>query len=268
MKNQSHNFENTNQNTNPPRLMTGLLWYVDEFADGSNSPMSLKEFKNMVERDEPSGKLMQGIIIPKGAKLEQQLIFDCVRTEDYETSTFKLLLNEDGTVSGKIEFPLYDGVPIQYFKGACLISKSEITIWGVLAEDFEFEKLHSVFIELKKIKNEDEELEYDEDEAVEFIRQNISDELNERLSDEDIVTLLDLDAEYIEIEYQKSLKHKPYLSFDLRTIDQDDVNDYVLKNAIKNDIILTIEEVDEIMYALIDYEEEIGLSGEEVFCLN
>lgn len=256
-------------NTNIPLSMAGSLWFAYEKNDGSDSPMTLQEFKDSIWREEPSAKLSGGRIIPKDEKSEQQLIFNCCRrTENYETSTFRLLLYEDGTVSGRIEFPLYDGELVEYFNGDYKISNSKISIWGVWAEDIAFEELYSVLIELKKIKKEDEELEYNTDNAVEFIRQNISDELDEKLSDEDIVILLDLEEEYIEKEYQKNEKSKPYVSFDLRTIDQDDVNAYVLKNAVQHNIILTLEEVEEIMYAEIDYEEDAGLLGGEVYCLN
>ena len=260
------NFENANQDANPYRLMTGSLWFVNEREDGSDSPISLKEFKNSIEQDEPSAELTIGSLIPKNKNAKQQLTFECFQTECGETSSFRMILYEDGTVFGKIEFLLYDGVPVQYFKGDYKISESKIIIWGVWAEDFKFEKLHSVFIELKKIKNEneDEELEYDIDEAVEFIRSTISDELNEKLSDKDIVKLLDLEAEYIEMEYQKSEKSKPYLSFDLRTRDEDKLNDYVERNAVKYNINLEIEEVEEIMDAELDYMEDAGLTEEGI----
>lgn len=261
-------FEFINEDGCSPPQIFGSLWFVNERDDGSDSPIKLKQFKNSIEGEESSATLSRINIIPKNEKSEQQITFDCYRIENSETSFVKLLLHEDGTVSGKIEFPEYEGEPVEYFRGEYKISKSKISIWGVWAEDIDFEELHSVFIEFKKIKNKDEELEYDEDEAVEFIRQNISNELDEKLSHKDIVTLIDLEDEYVEIEYQKNEKRKPYVSFKLRTIDQDHINAYVLKNAVQHNIILTLEEVEEIMYAEIDYMEEEGLIDEEVFCLN
>lgn len=259
MKKQDEKFGYINANT--PILMTGLLWFAEEYDDGSNSPMSLKEFKDSIWRDEPSAKLSGGRTIPKDEKGNQQLIFDCVRIEDDETSSFTLLLREDGTVSGKIEFPLYDGEPVEYFKGDYLISNSKITIWGVWDMDFELEDLHSIFIELKKIKRP-EELIYDIDEAIEFIRDYISYELNDKLGDQDIVKLVDLGEEYIEMEYQINKKKKPFIAFDLKTINEENLNDYVLKNAVKHSIILNIDEIEDITSAELAYMIDAGLATE------
>ena len=123
--------------TNTPNLMTGSLWFVNENEDGTE-PVSLKEFKNNTYGVNASAELLRGNIIPRSEKAEQHLIFDYINAEYDETASLKLFLDEDGTVSGKIEYPVDYNLPKQYFKGCYSNSKSEILIWGVWATDADF----------------------------------------------------------------------------------------------------------------------------------
>jgi hypothetical protein len=118
-----------------------------------------------------------------------------------------------------------------------------------------------------KNKNEDE-IDDDSNEAAEFILENISDELCEKLSHQDILTLLKLEDKYIEKREEENKKRKPFLSFDLNILDQDDINYYVMTNAVKHNILLNEEEIEEIMYAEIDYMEGIGQIKDSSIHLN
>ncbi len=54
----------------------------------------------------------------------------------------------------------------------------------------------------------------------------------------------------------------------VQTIDQDKLNDYVERNALKFTINLEIEEAEEIIYAELDYMEYAGLTEEEISIYN
>lgn len=112
------------------------------------------------------------------------------------------------------------------------------------------------------MKEQEDEIDYNFDEAAEFILENISEELSEKISHQDIVTLLKLEDEYIEKREEESKNRKPFLSFDLNILDQEDINYYVMTNAVKHNILLNEEEIEEIMYAELDYMEDIGQIGE------
>jgi hypothetical protein len=108
------------------------------------------------------------------------------------------------------------------------------------------------------MKEQEDEIDYNSDETAEFILESISDELSGKLSHQDIVTLLKLENEYIEKREEESKKQKPFLSFDLNIIDQEEINYSVMTNAVKHNILLNEEEIEEIMYAELDYMEGIG----------
>lgn len=110
------------------------------------------------------------------------------------------------------------------------------------------------------MEKQNEEKDYNYNEAAEYILDNISDELSEKLSHQDIITLLEIEDKYIEEREQENLKKKPFVSFDLVTIDQDDINYYVMTNAIKFNIIIDKEETEEIMYAELGYMEQEGMT--------
>jgi|ERR1019366_5450884 hypothetical protein len=115
------------------------------------------------------------------------------------------------------------------------------------------------------MENQEEEIDYDSDEAAEYILENISDELCEKLSHQDIVTLLNLENEYVENEEKKYEKRIRESGINiLLSIDQEKVNDYIEINAWKYKINLDIDEVEEIMYAHIDYLEATGLTEEGI----
>ena len=113
-----------------------------------------------------------------------------------------------------------------------------------------------------KNKKEEEEIDYNHDLAAEYILDNISDALFEKLSHDDILKLLKLEDAFIEEEYQRNEKRKPFIAFELVGIKQDDINYYVRMNAIKHNIILNEEEIEDIMYREMEYMREIGMMGE------
>jgi len=279
--------------TYTPNIMTGLLWFVDESEVESSSPFSLTLFKDNKRQKAPSAMLSEGRLIQNEDKsgqllifARQQLIFDCQQIDNDETSTFKLTLYEDGTVSGRIEFPQSDRETVYYFKGDYSISTTKISIWGVWAKEIEFEELHAILIEFNKIItnvtllnlvyvlraeegeiDEEEVEEYDEIdeekyeidyEEVEYIFENISEELSEKLNIDDIVSILKLVKDYFDEEYIKNENKKPYIPFHLKPVETDDIDDYVYRNAAKHNLILNQEEVEEIMYAVIEYNEING----------
>ena len=111
---------------------------------------------------------------------------------------------------------------------------------------------------MEKMKKQEEEFIYGKSEVAEFILENISDKLNEKLSRRDILLLLQLEEKYWDELELKNNKTEPFISFDLKAIDQDDINDYVLRNALKHNLILNLEEVDEIMYSELYFLEING----------
>lgn len=130
--------------------MTGSLWFVYENEDGI-IPISLKEFKENIDADAHPEQLSRGNIIPQNEKMQQHIIFDCFRPEYDETLSFRLYLYDDGTIEGKIEYPIDYNVSKEYFRGNYkLNSKSKISIWGVWSVDADFKETNLIFIELTK----------------------------------------------------------------------------------------------------------------------
>ncbi|MGB3948499.1 MAG: hypothetical protein WBM13_10975 [Bacteroidia bacterium] len=243
--------------------ISGLFWYAQEQEDGSDSPMSLKEFKDSIWRDAPFARLSQAAPLSYNNAFEDQLTLDCVQIENEEESTLKLIFKEDGTIEGRNEFPLYEGDIVEYFRGDYRITSSKIFIWGVLTDDIEFENnLQSIYIELKQLVNNDEG-DYNEEDAIEFIRENISYELDDRLTDNEILMLVNWAEDYIDMEFEKNKKRKPFVAFELRTIDQNEINKYVLERATENNIKINIDELYDLLYAELMYRKDIGFVGED-----
>ena len=133
--------------TKAPKLMSGSLWFIKE----NENPSTLKEFKNTIDKNEPTAQLSRGNIIPKNKKIQQRLIFDCFRPKYEESLSFRLFLYEDGKVQGKIEYPIHYDASEEYFKGNYkLNSKSKISVWGKWSEDKDYKKTYLIYIELTR----------------------------------------------------------------------------------------------------------------------
>lgn len=133
-----------------PKLMTGSLWFVSEYEDGTE-PSSLKEFKDNINTNEPPEKLSRGNIIPKNEKVEQYVIFECFRPQYKEAASFRLYLYNDGKAVGKVEYAkdYFDGK--EPFEGRYKkISNSKIVIWGIWYSGVNLKEKFFAFIELSK----------------------------------------------------------------------------------------------------------------------
>jgi hypothetical protein len=115
---------------------------------------------------------------------------------------------------------------------------------------------------------EGEELDINSIELAEYIFQNISEELSGRVSLNVIILLLDMETDYIDKEYEINKNRIPYISFDLRVLDQREINKYVWEKANQQGLDLTLEDVDEIMYAELDYLNGTGLIGSTIIEFN
>ena len=103
--------------------------------------------------------------------------------------------------------------------------------------------------------NEPGEFEYNNEEVAKIIFQNISDELAAKLVFGDMMNILELRDEYfkkvgiIEEEGKESICSYPI------DLDEESMNLFIITNAIQLDIILTEEEIEEIMMAELIYLE-------------
>ncbi len=100
---------------------------------------------------------------------------------------------------------------------------------------------------------------YDEDNSVEFIQSCLPSNFKDQLSNDDIIYLVDLIYEYYE--------DKGYLNDDADDeieIDEDDLVDYVFKNAKASDIKgLTIEMVECVVAGELSYSESLDNDDDE-----
>ncbi len=104
-----------------------------------------------------------------------------------------------------------------------------------------------------KRENEQGEFEYNNEEAAKIIFQNISDELGGKLVFGDMMNILELRDEYfkkvgiIEEEGKESICTYPI------DLDLEAMNLFIINNAVKHGIILTEEDMEEIMLAELIY---------------
>lgn len=110
-------------------------------------------------------------------------------------------------------------------------------------------------------ENLDDEPVYDIDEAAEVVYENISEELKEKLDFEDIVKILEVEIEYQEktgiISDQESMVDIPL------DVDFDAMDYYIIHECAKKGIILTYEELEEIMEGETIYLRKLGLVDDD-----
>ena len=102
---------------------------------------------------------------------------------------------------------------------------------------------------------------YDDEEAIGVIMDSISDELLEKLSEDDINIIIDLKFEYLESINLVSNPDESCFVTSIADMDEDAMDEYVITNAIKYDIYLSIDELHEIWNGDEDYLEMKGLIG-------
>ncbi len=124
---------------------------------------------------------------------------------------------------------------------------------------------------MKNINNvqNDDDFEYDLDEAVEVVCENIPQSLREKLDTEDIYTILEIEADYMEKVgiLLKEGEELPVHNYPFET-DWDELQYYIISNAVKVDIFLTYDELDEILDAETMYYEMNGALGDAGEYLN
>lgn len=105
------------------------------------------------------------------------------------------------------------------------------------------------------MKNTEQEQQYLE-EKINYILEYVSYDLSSKLSREHIKMLLQFEDDFIDMKYEENEKSKPYISFDLRVIEQDEIDQYVYEQALNIGISISLEQVSEILYAALSYMEE------------
>ena len=95
----------------------------------------------------------------------------------------------------------------------------------------------------------EEEFEYNNEDATEYILENISDNLKNKLDFDDIMTLLEIKDEYFEkVRVSEEAKGNAP-----ENIEWDAMNHFIITNAVQYDIILSMEEMEEIIEAELIY---------------
>ena len=102
--------------------------------------------------------------------------------------------------------------------------------------------------------NREERFFYDLDKATDVVYENLSQKLSEKFEYEDLYFILELQYEYLDsigimIEETEQFPLCDYP----KEIDQDEMEIYIVTNAIKNDIFLSYEELEEILTAELIY---------------
>ena len=116
------------------------------------------------------------------------------------------------------------------------------------------------------MKNEEEFI-YDVKVIANYILDNIPDALYDKLGYSDIIILLRLEEDFFAEELEFNKKNKPHIAPELLISDGDELYKYIVKNAVKNNIILSVEEIQEILDWEFIYLEDNGQAG-DVFSLN
>ena len=107
-------------------------------------------------------------------------------------------------------------------------------------------------------ENNDIEFIYDNEDAIKVILDNISDELREKLSEEDLDIILDLKFDYLESINIVGDPDKPHFNTYTADVDFDARDEYVINNALKHDIYLSKDELQEIWDGEYEYYEMNG----------
>jgi hypothetical protein len=110
-------------------------------------------------------------------------------------------------------------------------------------------------------ENLDEEPVYDIDEAAEVVYENISEKLKEKLDIDDIVKVLEVEIEFQEktgiISDQESMVDIPM------DVDFDAMDYYIIHECAKKGIILTYEELEDLMEGETIYLRKLGLVDDD-----
>jgi hypothetical protein len=103
--------------------------------------------------------------------------------------------------------------------------------------------------------------EYITEDAAKVVYENITPELQEKLSLEDILSILDIEFEYLE---QSGVTASPDSIVPLPIeIDDKEMEYYIINECAKQDIFLTPEELEEILEAEVVYLRSLGLIDDE-----
>ena len=106
-------------------------------------------------------------------------------------------------------------------------------------------------------KEEKKVLEYDEDEPLRFIRENLPEEMQDEFSDDEINYVVDLIYDFYEekgfLDENEDEKDDPEIE-----INEDELLEYIIRNARKNKEIIGREYVDEQIEAIV--------AGELAYC--
>lgn len=118
-------------------------------------------------------------------------------------------------------------------------------------------------------KDKDDEFEYDIDEAAEVVWNNIPPNLKKKYEFEDIQKILEIEADYLEAAgiILKEGEEPPVHNYPVET-DWDEMQYYIISNAVKENIILNYDELDEILDAETIYYDINGRLGDEGEYLN
>ncbi|MFR9166405.1 MAG: hypothetical protein ACLVKO_09405 [Dysgonomonas sp.] len=105
--------------------------------------------------------------------------------------------------------------------------------------------------------NNQGDLEYDEDKAVEFIRNYLPQELKDKFSNDDINYIIDVIYDFYE---EKGFLDDSVSDEDMIELDEDEITEYVVKNAKKDNIgVFSREDVSFVIQGEMGYCESIGM---------
>lgn len=122
---------------------------------------------------------------------------------------------------------------------------------------------------INKNKEKDDEFEYDIDEAAEIVWNNIPQNLKKKYELEDIQKILEIEFDYLDSigVILKDGEEPPIHDYPVET-DWDEMKYYIITNAVKKNIILNYDELDEILDAESIYYDMNGALGDAGEYLN
>lgn len=101
------------------------------------------------------------------------------------------------------------------------------------------------------------DIDYDEEFASYFIHNRVSEFISERLEPEEIRIILSIEWDYLDSLGLSEPDERD--NFDPIDVDEDELEYYVIFEAVKHNIYLTYPDLREIISIELDYMEEIGL---------
>ena len=117
------------------------------------------------------------------------------------------------------------------------------------------------------IDTEDEPFYYDLEEATEIVLKNIPQYMRDKYEYKDIYFILELEIDYLDSISAMYDEESPIHNYPI-DIKQEEMEKHIVTSAIKNDILLTYEELDEIIGAEMIYYEMNGALGDAGEYLN